>query len=345
MKPAVTADLEPYLAQLRNLPFVKGVETELMLRQAGRIPADALVRLRTPKGERTLWAEVKRTHITRPLVDSLLARTPMDIRTKWILFAPYIGADIGRHLRENDTNYIDAAGNCFLAIKQDYIANVEGRRPARKTPLERGIRGPGHQVLFAVLARPELLNAPVRVLAGAASVGKTAAAEMVKRLEEEGLVGADRERRRLLRVQTVLDRWLVGYATTVRPQLLMGRFHTNDPAVQAREDRIERELGETTTWAWGGGTAAMRLTGHYHGPETVLHLEHPLPDLGKRLRAIPAQDGPLIVLGVPGRVAFEGARPRTVHPLLVHTELLTTGHERAREAAQEVWSRYLTERT
>ena len=345
MKPAVTTDLEPYLAQLRKLPFVKGVEAELQLGRAKRIQADALVRLRTPRGERTLLAEVKRTHVTRPLVDGLLARTPRDVRTEWILFAPHIGAEIGRHLRENGTNYIDAAGNCFLAIKQEYIANVEGRRPEKKTPLERGIRGPGHQILFAVLARPELLNAPVRILAEAAGVGKTAAAEMIRRLAEEGLVGADRERRRLLRVQTLLDRWLAGYAATVRPQLLMGRFHTNDREAEAREDRIERELGETTTWAWGGGTAAMRLTGYYHGPNTVLHLEHPLPDLGKRLKAITAEDGPLLVLGVPGRIAFEGARPRTVHPLLVHTELLATGNERAREAAQEVWSRYLTDRT
>jgi len=345
MKTAVTTELAPYLDQLRKLPFVKGVEAEPQITRANGIQADALVRLRTPRGERKLWVEVKRTHITRPLADGLLARTPMDIRTKWVLFAPYIGAETGRHLRENGTNYIDAAGNCFLAIKQDYIANVEGRRPERKTPLERGIRGPGHQILFAVLARPELLNAPVRILAGAAGVGKTAAAEMVKRLEEEGLVGADREQRRLLRVKAVLDRWLAGYAATVRPQLVMGRFRTNDPGAEAREDRIERELGETTTWAWGGGTAAMRLTGYYHGPDTVLHLEHPLPDLGKRLKAIAAEDGPLIVLGVPGRVAFEGALPRTVHPLLVHTELLATGNERAREAAQEVWSRYLTERT
>ena len=131
----------------------------------------------------------------------------------------------------------------------------------------------------------------------------------------------------------------------VRPRLVMGRFHTNDPGAEAREDRIERELGETTTWAWGGGAAAMRLTGYYRGPDTVLHLEHPLPNVGNRLKAIPAEDGPLIILGVPGRVAFEGAKPRTVHPLLVHTELLATGNERAREAAQEVWSRYLAERT
>jgi len=339
-----TTELERYLTHIKALPFVKGIRVELEPKGENQLRADALVRLRTPKGEFALLAEVKRTYLTRTLVDGLLARMERPARKDWILFAPYIGAEIGRHLRENGANYVDVAGNCYLAVKQDYIAYVEGKRPGKKGRLERGIRGPGHQVLFAVLARPELLNAPVRILAEAAGVGKTAAAEMVRRLEEEGFVGADRDGRRLLRPRQVLDRWLVGYTTAVRPRLLMGRFRTNAVDPEALENRIERELGGTTMWAWGGGAAAMRLTGHYRGPETVLHLEHPLPGIAKRLRAIPAEDGFLIILGVPGRVAFEGAKPGTVHPLLVHTELLATGGERAREAAQEVWDRYLTDR-
>ena len=345
MNPTNTTELERYLAHLKDLPFVKGARAVLDPKGTNRVQADALVRLQTPKGAFELWAEVKRTHLTRPLVDAVLGRTQIGVRKDWMLLAPHIGTEIGRHLRENRANYVDAAGNCFLVLGQEYIAYVEGRRPERKAPMDRGIRGPGHQILFTVLARPELLNAPVRILAEAAGVGKTAAAETVNRLDQEAIVGVDHERRRLLRVQPLRDRWLAGYATTVRPRLLMGRFHTNDPGPEAREERIERELGETTTWAWGGGAAAMRLTGHYHGPHTILHLEHPLPNVGKRLKAIPARDGPLIILGVPGRIAFEGAKPRTVHPLLVYTELLATGDERAREAAQEVWNRYLGERT
>ncbi len=345
MNPVRRTEFEPYLVHLRALPFVKGVMAEVGVGRANQFEADARLRLRTPKGEHALWAEIKRTHLTRPLADSLVAHMRTFVKGHWILLAPYVGAEIGHYLREKDANYLDAVGNCFLAIDKDYVALVEGKRPERKAPLERGVRGPGNQVLFAILARPDLLNAPVRILGEAAGVGKTAAAEMLTRLESEGLVGVDHEGRRLLRPQVVLDRWIAGYMALVRPRLLIGRFRTNDPDPEMLEGRIEREFGETVTWAWGGGAAAMRLTRHYRGPETVLHLGEHVPNLGKRLKAIPTNDGPLTVLGVPGRVAFEGLKPRTVHPLLIYTELLAAGHERAQEAAEEIRIKHMTWRT
>ena len=334
-------ELEPYLVHLRALPFVKEVGVEVEPGRVGKHHTDALLRLRTPKGKHALWAEIKRTHLTRPLVDILLSGMQALAKRPCILLAPYVGAEIGRYLREKEANYLDVVGNCFLAIGKDYLALVEGRRPERKGPQERGVRGPGHQVLFVILAKPDLLNAPVRIVGEAAGVGKTAAAEMLTRLESEGLIGVDREGRRLLEPQVVLDRWIAGYMALVRPRLLIGRFRTNDPDPEMLEGRIEREFGETVTWAWGGGAAAMRLARHYRGPVTVLHLGEQVPNLRQRLKAIPAHDGPLIVLGVPGRVAFEGVKPQTVHPLLIYTELLVAGHERALEAAEEIRNRHM----
>jgi hypothetical protein len=305
------------------------------------VRADALLHILTPGGERRLRAEIKKTNLTRTLVDGILARADAHGAGDWILFAPYVGAALGQYLRENGTNYMDAAGNCFIALDEDYLAHVEGKRLERRALPERGVRGPGHQVLFAILARRDLLNAPVRTLADAAGVGKTAAAQMLARLEQAGLVGRDREGRRLLQPAVILDRWLAGYTALVRPRLMLGRFRTDDADPEALENRIDRALGEDVVWAWGGGAAAMRLTGYYRGTETVLHLADPLLHLAKRLKAAPAPEGQLIVLKAPGRVAFEGAKPKTVHPLLIYTELLTIGHERARRAANEIRNRHL----
>jgi hypothetical protein len=335
------ADLQPYLDRLRALPFVRALKVGSGERPAGPRRADAVLRIRTPAGVHLVLVEVKRTNPTLPIIDGLLAGGRDRRGTAWMVLAPYIGPQIGRRLRDNDVNYHDLAGNCHLALGRNYLALIEGRRPDRRAPAERGVRGPGLQVLFAILARPELLNVPVRRLADAAGIGKTAAAEMLARLAAEGLVGADRGGRRLLRPRIVLDRWLAGYATVVRPRLLVGRYRTNDPDPAALEERLGRVMKGAGTWAWGGGAAAMRLTRHYRGIETVLCVQEQIPDFARRARALPARDGPLIVMKAPGRVAFEGVERDTVHPLLVYTELLAAGDERAREAAGRIWDRYL----
>jgi hypothetical protein len=164
---------------------------------------------------------------------------------------------------------------------------------------------------------------------------------MIVRLTEEGLVGTGLNGRRLLQRQIVLDRWLAGYTTVVRPRLLIGRYRTDDSDPIALERKIENTLRRDMTWGWGGGAAAMRLTHHFRGTDTVLHLAAPISDLPRRLRALPARDGPLIVIRTPGPIALEGVEAGTVHPLLVYTELLATGQSRALEAAATIWDRYL----
>jgi hypothetical protein len=333
-------DLRPYLDLLDGLPFVTGVAVVLPGQAGGGVRPDTILRLTTPRGKRELRAEIKRTHLTNATVGGTIARIPERQRTQWLLLAPFIGAGIGQQLKANGINYMDEAGNCYIALAKEYVAFVEGRRAQRRPVHERGIRAAGYQVLFALLARRDLMNAPVRGLAEAAAVGKSAAAEMLKRLQNEGLAGTDRDGRRLLMPEVVLDRWIAGYVAQVRPRLMIGRFRTREQEPGAMENWIEQKLGETTAWAWGGGAAAIRLTGYYRGTETVLHLADRPRDIGRRLQAVPDRLGPLVVLGVPGPIAFEGALERTVHPLLVYTELLATGGERAREAAQELWTRY-----
>jgi hypothetical protein len=123
--------------------------------------------------------------------------------------------------------------------------------------------------------------------------------------------------------------------------MMVGTFRLPYTEFEIMERHVEEELGDTVKWAWGGGAAAMRLTRHYRGRETVLHVQDPPATLPRALRALPATDGPFAILRTPGEIAFDGALPRTVHPLLVYTELLAANNERAREAAEELWIRFL----
>jgi len=358
MRKAMDQELERYAARLRELPFIKDVRILLQPNQAQDHGVDATLILTTPDGDHEFLVEVKRTHLTYANADFLLAmwrniqhanlrtenQTPLHLnRPRWMLFAPYVPQKIGQHLAAEGANYIDLEGNCRLRLGDRYIAAIEGRRPERKELEGRGLRAAGHQILFAILAKPDLLDEGVVRIGDLAGVGKTTAADTLEKLEREGFLTTIKNRRRLVKPGALLDRWLVGYANVVRPRLLIGRYRTQDKDPEALEQRIEGVLGSDPEWAWGGGAAAMRLTQHYRGEATTLHVGRLHPDLPRQLRAQRDADGPLVLLEVPGRLAFDGVLPRTVHPLLIYTELLATGNERAREAALELRQRYLGE--
>lgn len=328
------------LEQLRQLPFVRRAEVTQAPGDPGWTDLD--LRLETGTREVRFAVDVKRTHLTRAIVDGTLARFADPKLGPWMLFAPYVGRRLGEYLAAQQANYVDMAGNCHLRVGPGYHAFVEGRRrPEEARTRETGIRAPGLQVLFAILARPDLLDAPVRTLARFAGVGKSAVAERLQQLREDGYVVEAKNRKRLVRRKTILDQWLAGYENQVRPRLLLGRYQARERQSKRLEQIIENALGDRVAWAWGGGAAAMRLTGHYRGEETVLHVERELSDLPRRIEALPARNGPLTILRIPGPLALEGAEPRTVHPLLVYTELLANHTDRAREAADEVWRHFL----
>jgi hypothetical protein len=344
MKPREEDLLHRCMERLRELPFVK----EAMLlpppgRNVDAFPptGDGRVRIVTPNATKEFVIEAKRTHLTQTIVDGILAHATRIERKPWILFAPHVGRPLARYLDEQGANFVDLTGNCRLQIDRRHIAKIEGRPPERRPRQGRGTGVPGQQILFALLVQPDLLNVPVRTLAKAAGVAPATAADRIAQLRREGLIHESDHEKRLTMPHRLLDLWIKGYETVVRPKLLIGRYRAQETDPEAFERLIEETLDDEVTWAFGGGAAAHRLTGYYRGPDTVVHLQQPGFDVAKRLRALRADDGPLILVRAPGPLAFKGAKPRTVAPLLVYTELLFAGDKRAREAAGEIERKYL----
>jgi len=298
-----------------------------------------LLKVRTPTSIEQLYCEVKSSNMSRELAAQVvgLARQIHPL----LVLAPIIGAGIGDFLVENEINFGDLRGNCYLNLGDRYVARIQGQR-GEQQPTARALRTPSYQVLFTILAEPSLLSVPVRALASASGVSRQAVVTLQERLSElghvvkgpHGFVWAPSGMRR------ALDLWLAGYATSVRPSLLIGTYRTQDVDPAALETRIAPILDKCCEWRWGGGAAAYRMTGHFRGERTVVHVAEAPADLPKKLRVIPYRSGPLAVLRSPGSSGFKGIIAGTVHPLLVYTELLTDGSERAREAAQQIAERY-----
>jgi hypothetical protein len=339
MKDLPPSELDPYLERLRGLPFVKDIDVRLPNPSGSQTP-DALLVLRTPKGRYDLIVEVKSVALSRSAAQNLVVRASHPPSRCWVAFSPFVSAPVGQLLASHQVGFVDQAGNCHIALGRDYLAHIEGRRRERPVRQGRGLGARSYQVLFALLARPELAAAPIRALAEAAGVRKTAAADVLQRLTEEGFVLRDRAGRRLVRADALVDRWAAGYADKLRPRLLVGRYRAagNDPL--AFERHAESML-DTVKWAWGGATAAFKLTQHYRSATTTVHVASPPATLQRQLGLLPAKDGPIVLLDVPGPLGLDGPSPHIAHPLLVDAELLAEGDERALEAARELRTRFL----
>jgi hypothetical protein len=288
--------------------------------------------------------EVTRTHLSYPLAFAFIQRARRQ-KENLVLFAPYVPSKIGKELADGGLSYVDAVGNCHITVGRDrrLIAHVEGRKRERGTNIQSAGRVPSYKLTFALLAQPNLVNAPVRDLALAAGIGKTAAADNLKRLAAQGFVARSRAGANLVRVRELLDRWLAGYADVLRPNTIIGTYRTQTREPEALEQIVQRAWSDRP-WALGAGAAAWRMTHHYRGPETVIHVESAPIEALRELRAIPAQEGSLTLLRAPGTLAFKGIAPHLAHPLLVYAEMVISADPRMREAAQEVRDEFLSEK-
>jgi hypothetical protein len=333
------SELGDYAAGLYALPFIKDVKVKSGGRDKGR---DARVILVTPSRTFELSAQLKRSHLGREAAHHILglARGSASL----IVFAPYVGRELGDMFEQAGVNFIDLAGNAFLRLGDQYVARIQGKS-APTAPTERAMRAPAFRVLFALLAEPSLVSATTRVLGEAAGgVSPQTARDARLRFVESGLVLASNRsfqwapggRGR------AFEQWTAGYASTLYPQLLLGRFRAREKDATALERELQPKLDALhVRWAWGGGAAAQNLTGYYRGTETMVYVED-LPERALALRElglVPDAKGPVSLLEAPGPAAFY-KDSAAVHPLLVYTDLLQEGHQRAWEAASEVRARF-----
>jgi hypothetical protein len=330
--------LQPYIANLRALSFVDDVQVD-EAPPSSRVTPDAILRVRAKALEYPLLVELKTSHLSYPTADAVLAYTRREPGVPWVLFAPHVGRPMAAHLKQAGLNFMDLAGNCWITLGTDHTAEVIGRSVER-VPQERALRAPASQALFTLLARPDAITQPIRSLAAESGVSKSAVAGLLNRLEAEGFVGRSRSKRLLLHRKLLIDRWVTGYAEVLRPSLLVGRFDAPERDPSVLEERIEKTLDDRIRWTWSGGPAAFRLTKHFRG-ESLTILGDWKTELNNELRMLPSKSGRLSVLRPVGPLTFEGAVPRTAHPLLVYAELLATPHERSAEAALEIRERYL----
>ena len=299
--------------------------------------ADALVRVHHPEGVVDLVAEVK-THLTAGALGAVAAKIRRSGRPA-VLVADYVDPKLAERLREQGVFFLDGAGNAFVRDRGLYIFVTGRRNEAERQRFRqrvRAFRPSGLKLIFALLSKPELVEADFRTMAQATGVALGTVQWVMRDLVAASFVRrVDRTHRVLARPEELLESWAQGFAQELRPRLLLGRFAAADVGWWKQTDPAK--YGSL----WGGEPAGARLTG-FLKPGTLTLYADAIPArllIDQRLKR--AEDGEVEVLRKFWRFTDDNEERGVVPDVLAYADLLALGDSRTVEAANRLFAGHL----
>ena len=316
-----------------------GLHLEILGRElrVSQSQADALIRVRHPGGVLDLVAEVK-TQLTANNVGAVMAQLRSYGRPA-ILITDYVNPNLAERLRQQEVSFLDGAGNAFLRDQGLYVW-VTGRRNElerqRFKERVRAFRPSGLKLTFALLSRPEMVEADYRTLAKVTGTALGTVQWVMRDLAEARFVHRiGRTRRVLLRPKELLDSWSQAFVQELRPRLLAGRFAAPDIGWWREID--PRDHGAL----WGGEPAGALLT-NFLKPGTLTLYADKLPaELLVHQRLKQAEHGQVEVLKRFWRFTDPGEERGVVPAVLAYADLLAIGDDRTLEVANRLFERHI----
>ncbi|MBI4526538.1 MAG: hypothetical protein HY695_22285 [Deltaproteobacteria bacterium] len=300
--------------------------------QLGAARADALIRIRHDDQEILYAAEVKRGLRPSTLGAVLHQLEHLHLGQTALLVTDYVTPPLADALKERGIAFLDAAGNAYLD-HPPLLVWVKGQRP-KETPVTanlttRTFNPGGLKVLFPLLCRPEWANRPYREIAQLAGVAHGTVGWVLAELPKLGFMAEVAGKRRLLQPERLLQQWVEAYARTLRPRLLLGRFHT---------DLLDwyRTLDPKYGCLLGGEPAAARLTQHLRPGTVTLYGQKVEPRLllDQRLRRDPQGEVEILTRFW----KFDNEDPLITPLPLVYADLLAIGDARCLETAKLLYA-------
>ncbi len=263
---------------------------------------------------------------------------------KAVLVTPYLTTELANYCRETlDLQFIDAAGNAYLQGRGLYIF-VRGERATNAAgvirPAATKAKGTatGLRVIFALLCKPELLNAPYRDIARAAGVALGTVGWVFYDLETRRLTVGGRRKggRRFVEPERIFNEWVVNYPIKLRPKLMTRTFKAADPGWWQRAQLKPFDA------VWGGEVAADRITEYREPGRCTVYID---PEkMGRfivehRLRADP--EGDIEFIEKFWNFEYDKFGADVAPPIVIYADLLATPDPRNHQTARLIYEKHL----
>ena len=275
-------------------------------------------------------------------LNQIRAFWPRQAKPPLLIAAPYITAQVAERCREMDLYFADTAGNLYVKGPGLHLYVTGKRRPIDlKTAEEGKITNPaGLRVVFALLCKPELLNATYREMAAAARVALGTIGPVMKELETRrhimpALAGGRAPRRRFLEPQRLVQEWVAVYPTVLRPRLNIRRF-------RAQRTGWTKGLDLQPFHAfWGGEVAANRLLHHLEPQTATIYARDTPKQLIAEQKMRADVNGDVEILDAFWNPDHVPTIRDLVPPILAYADLTTTTDGRNLEAAKMIYDQYI----
>lgn len=246
-----------------------------------------------------------------------------------LLICNLLSPFLRRYCQELGINYIDEAGNAYIALDDVYIW-IQGRLPDA-IPSQTASLSPGiAKCLFALFAEEDLLRKTYSEIATKAGISLGMVNKAIQYLIEHKHIPQHKSQRRFLSVESLQYLWLQAYVQVLRPKLeILTVITTHDWT----------SIGLENDDLWSGEVAAFQQIGYLSPEQGLLFTRAPFQQKLKLYQARPGKDGTLI-LAHPfwGEKLTLNGRARA---LLMVAELLASGDDRNREVAGIINDQYL----
>lgn len=253
-----------------------------------------------------------------------------------LLVARHMTNELAEHCRRIGLNFMDTAGNAYLHADGLFVF-VAGRRPhpLARRPTFRAFNPAGLRVIFALLCRPELLEAPYRAIQRPTGVALGTVTWLFNDLHDRGYLLTQGGKRRFVDARKLAAQWVENFLLKLRPRLNMRRFRAADPDWWKDLDLVEYGA------VWGGEVGADRLTGNLRPERFTIYARGPIENLLLRKRLRADAQGEVEILDMFWDFATTNADPDVAPALLVYADLMATVDPRNHEAARLVYERLI----
>ncbi len=273
--------------------------------------------------------------------DAVIARMVHEIHgteRKRIFVTRHVPTHWAKRLKAAGVQFIDTAGNAFVNEPPALIF-IQGNRVLEggRRQVERGIFGlAATKILFALLCKDGLENAPYREIAEAAGVALGGVPATLQGLVQQGfLLELGGGRRKLVKKKDILEKWIAAYIARIHQKTLIGRF-------TATRDNFWEDIDLGLQGAqWGGEVGANKLT-HYLKPEKVtIYTKGPHDQLVAELKLRRDDNGKVELRTQFWNFDFQAEAKNITPVLLIYADLLATPDPRNIETGKIIYDQYL----